>query len=242
MSILVYRDFGENFIMGASYLEVNSPSVFPVLPTVSFLISMTSLPAAVLVGLSLVVGWILVCVAYIVTISRMIFAAAFDRLLPLTFAKVSERFHSPTYAVILAGVLAWIFVSIYILTPSFFSTWLQLGLIAPVGYLMPLLATFIFCFRKRELFNSTVGQFTTRVKLAVMSGIGVSAFLFYLVALSYPLSGPLGTVFLGSQLLLSYLILGVIIIIGLVIYSVARSRNKKLGIDISKIYSEIPPE
>ena len=242
MAFLVYRDFSADFINGASYIQAHSASTFPTLPTTSFLASITSPGAAIFVGLSLLIGWLIVCVAYIVTISRMIFAASFDRLLPLGLANVSDRLHSPRNAVIVAGVLSWIFVSIYMLSNSFFVTWLQLGLIAPIGYLLPLLAAMLFPFVKKDLFKSTVGQFASSAGLAITGLIGVVAFAFYLVALSVPLNGPLGTVFLGSNLLLAYSIVALVVIAGVVMYAWAAAHARGIGVDLKKVYSEIPPE
>ncbi|MDA4127794.1 MAG: APC family permease [Thaumarchaeota archaeon] len=241
MAFLVYRDFGINFINALSSVQANSPSTLPTLPTTSLLASLGSPAAAVFVGLSLLIGWLIVCVAYIVTISRMIFAASFDRLLPNSLAGVSDRFHSPRNAVLVAGVLSWIFVTLYFFT-NFFSTYLQLGLIAPIGYLMPLLAAMVFAWRKKDLFKSTVGQFANSAALGLAALVGVGSFLFYIVALSVPLSGPLGTVFLGGNLNFSYGVVIGTIIIGLVIYAAASSHAKGIGVDLGKVYSEIPPE
>jgi amino acid transporter len=244
MSLLAYRDFSAGFINGAGYVVAYNGSYFPTpnLPTPTFLASLTSPAAAVFVGLSLIVGWIIVCVAYIVTISRMIFAASFDRLLPVNLASVSDRLHSPRNAVLVAGVISWVFVSIYMLSNSFFITWLQLGLISPIGYLLPMVATLFFPWVKKDLFKSTVGQFASKGGLAIASLIGVGSFAFYIVALSFPLNGPLGTVFLGSNLLLSYAIVAGVIIAGVVMFAWASSHARGIGVDLRKVYSSIPPE
>ncbi len=241
MAFLVYRDFGVNFINALSSLEVSSPSTLPTLPTTSFLASISSPGAAAFVGLSLLVGWIIVCVAYIVTISRMIFAASFDRLLPSNLASVSDRFHSPRNAVLVAGVLSWIFVTLYWFT-NFFSTFLQLGLIAPIGYLLPLLAVLIFPWVKKDLFKSTVSQFAGKGALVIAALIGVGSFLFYIIALTFPLTGPLGTVFLGGNLTFAYTVVASLIIIGAIIYAWASSHAKGIGVDLKRVYSAIPPE
>jgi amino acid transporter len=172
----------------------------------------------------------------------MIFAASFDRLLPNGFASVSERFHSPRNAVLMAGFLSWVIVTIYYSFNSFFATYLQLGLIAPIGYLLPLLAAMVFPWVKKDLFKSTVGQFASAGTLAIAGLIGVGSFLFYILALSVPLGGPLGTVFLGGNLTLAYGVVVGTIIIGLVIYAWASSHAKGVGVDLKKVYAEIPPE
>ncbi len=236
---LVYNDFGSTFLNSASYVQANNASELPTLPTTSFLASLSSTPAAIFVGLSLFIGWIVVCVAYIVTISRMIFASSFDRLLPSKFSEVSDRFHSPQWAVALVGVLCLFFISIYWNSNSFFTTWLNFGLVAPLGYLLPLFATLLFPFVKPQLFRATAANVTSRSALVVASLIGVASFAFYLAALSVPI---LSGVFLGAGLTLAYSLVAGLVILGLVVYAVAHARARSSGLDLKKVYSEIPPE
>jgi APA family basic amino acid/polyamine antiporter len=238
MAFLVYRDFGSNFINAASYVEANSASTLPTLPTASFLASLSSPGAAIFVGISLLIGWLIVCVAYVVTISRMVFAASFDRLLPSTFARVSDRFHSPHMSVIVVGVIAWLFVSLYWLT-TFVSTWLNYSLIPAVGYLLPLLAAMVFPWVKKDLFKRTVGQFTSAGALSLAALVGVIAFAFYAVALLTPI---LSGVFIGTNLNYALSAFGASVLIGLIIYAWANSHAKSIGVDLGQIYTEIPPE
>jgi hypothetical protein len=100
----------------------------------------------------------------------------------------------------------------------------------------------VFPFVKKDLFKTTVGQFASAGALTVASLIGVGAFAFYLIALSVPLNGPLGTVFLGSNLLLAYGIVSLVIVAGVVMYAWASSHAKGIGVDLRKVYSSIPPE
>jgi amino acid transporter len=238
MSSLVYRDFSSDFINAASFVQANSPSTFPTLPTPSFYASLGSPFAAAFVGLSLLVGWIIVCVAYVVTISRMIFAASFDRLLPSSLASVSDRFHSPHLSVILVGVVSWIFVSLYWLT-SFVSTWLNYGLIPAFGYMLPLIATALFPWVKKDLFKRTVGQFVSAGALTLASLIGVIAFAVWFLSLTFPI---LSGVYIGANITIAYSTFVGTIILGLLIYGWARWHAKSTGINLSQVYSEIPPE
>jgi APA family basic amino acid/polyamine antiporter len=247
---LVYRDFGSSFLNAASYVQscqanlggcgLSSPAYYlPTYPSTSFLASITSTPAAIAVGLSLFVGWIVVCVAYIVTYSRTVFAAAFDRLLPAKFADVSDRFHSPQWAVLLVSIVSGIFVAFYYTANSFAGTYLITGMVGPIGYLLPLVATMLFPIVKPDLFKKTVGQFASAGAIVATSLVGVASFAFYIFALNVPLQSLAGVAIPSGSLVYAYVLVFVIIVIGLAIYGTARAR---MGDALANVYREIPPE
>ena len=238
LCFLVYRDFNSNFIQAASYVQATNSGALATLPTPSFFASLSSPAAAAFVGISLIVGWIIVCVAYVVTISRMVFAASFDRLLPNSLSKVSDRFHSPTIAVLLVGVVSWIFVTLYTIG-NFYSTWLNYSLIPAIGYMMPLIAAALFPWVKKDLFKRTVGQFTSAAAITVVSLIGIVAFATWFLSQSFPI---LTGVYIGSNLGYAYGAFITTIILGLIIYGYGRWHARSLGIDLKQVYSEIPPE
>ncbi|MDA4119303.1 MAG: amino acid permease [Thaumarchaeota archaeon] len=238
LSFLVYKDFNSTFIQAASYVQATNAGALATLPTPSFFASLGNPVAAVFVGLSLIVGWIIVCVAYVVTISRMVFAASFDRLLPSRLAQVSNRFHSPTVAVLLVGVVSWIFVTLYTIG-NFYSTWLNYSLIPAIGYMMPLIAAALFPWLKKDLFKKTVGQFTSGVAMTLVSLVGVVAFTVWFLSQSFPI---LSGVYLGSNIYSAYEAFIATIVIGLVIYGYGRWHARSIGVDLKHIYSEIPPE
>ncbi len=214
LCFLVYRDFNATFINAASYVQATNGGSLATLPTPSFFASLGSPTAAAFVGISLLIGWIIVCVAYVVTISRMVFAASFDRLLPNSLANVSDRFHSPTLAVLLVGVVCWVFVTIFYLT-SFVSQWLNYGLIPAIGYMLPLIAAALFPWVKKDLFQRTVGQFTSGVVLTVVSLVGVVAFATWFLGLTFPIvSGQ----YIGANLGYAYASFIGTIILGLAIF------------------------
>jgi basic amino acid/polyamine antiporter, APA family len=238
LSFLVYRDFNSTFINAASYVQATNGASLATLPTPSFFASLGSPAAAAFVGLSLIVGWIIVCVAYVVTISRMVFAASFDRLLPSSLANVSDRFHSPTVAVLLVGIVSWIFVTIYTIG-NFYSTWLNYSMIPAVGYMMPRIAAALFPWIKKDLFQRTVGQFTSAIAVTLVSIVGIIAFATWFISQNFPI---LTGVYLGSNIGYAYGTFLGTIVIGLVIYGYGRWHARSMGIDLKQVYSEIPPE
>ncbi len=241
MAQLVYNDFGSTFLNSASYVVANNGASLPTLPTTSMMLSLTSPAAAFFLGLGLTLGWVVVCVAYVVTIARMFFAAAFDRLLPAKFAQISDRFHTPQYAIMIVSFIWFLFIT-FLWYAGFAVGWLTVGIIPPIGYMLPFVAVLLFPFVKKDLFKSTVGAMGQATLIIVGSLVGIGAFLFYIVALTFPLTGALGTVYLGANIGNAGIAVVVLTAIGLVIYGTARARIGRMGLNIGAAYKEIPPE
>ena len=242
MAQMVYVDFGSTFLNSASYVQANCASSLPTLPTTTLLLSLTGTGTAFFIGLGLTLGWIVVCVAYVVTISRMFFAAAFDRLLPAKFAEVNERFHSPQAAILVVAFVWFLFIT-FEWYAGFAVAWLTVGIIPPIGYMLPFVAVLLFPVAKKDLWKRTVAAMGHAPIVLVGSLVGIGAFLFYIIALIFPLSGALGTVWLGSSGLLTAAeaVVG-LFIISLAIYGSAKWRLGRMGLDLSGAYKEIPPE
>ncbi len=241
MAQLVYNDFGSTFLNSASYVQANNAASLPTLPTTTMMLSLTSPAAAFFLGLGLTLGWVVVCVAYVVTIARMFFAAAFDRLLPAKFAEISDRFHTPQYAIMLVSFIWFLFIT-FLWYAGFAVGWLTVGIIPPIGYMLPFVAVLLFPFVKKDLFKSTVGAMGQAPLVIVGSLVGIGAFLFYIIALTFPLTGALGTVYLGANITNAGVAVVVLTAIGLVIYGTARARIGRMGLNIGAAYKEIPPE
>jgi APA family basic amino acid/polyamine antiporter len=241
MAQMVYTDFGSTFLNSASYVQANNAASLPTLPTTTMLLSLTSPFAAFFLGLGLTLGWVVVCVAYVVTIARMFFAAAFDRLLPAKFAEINERFHSPQAAILLVSFIWFLFIT-FLWYAGFAVGWLTVGIIPPIGYMLPFVAALLFPFVRKDLFKRTVGAMGQAPVIIIGSLVGIGAFLFYIIALTFPLSGALGTVYLGTNITLAGEAVVALTVIGLLIYGTAKIRLGRMGLNISAAYKEIPPE
>ena len=238
MSALSYNDFGVQFLNSVSYVEANNGSALPTLLTTSLLVSLQSSAIAAFLGIGLFVGFIIVSVSYLMTISRMIFAASFDRLLPSRFAAVNDRFRSPVYAVSLLAAL-WIIITAILWYGGFISTLLNTSLIAPIGYSLPLVATLVFYWRKKDLFRRTVSAAGRPVALIIASVVGIAAFVFYIFAETFPIIS--GT-FLGASLSLAYELVVTFLVVGIAIYAVSVAHLRRSGVDFKQIFNDIPPE
>ncbi len=168
----------------------------------------------------------------------MIFAAAFDRILPEKVADVSERRHVPVWALVLMLVPALIVSAFYAYT-STFRTWiLDATLVIAVTFLGSAIAAMILPWRKKRLYESSP---MARYKIGGIPLITVSGFLtagFLIFNLYhwftndlYAINDPDSLVFMGSMYLLA-----------LVVYVVAKVVRKSQGIDLGAIHKEIPVE
>jgi len=173
---------------------------------------------------------------------RTVFAWSFDRLLPEKLSEVNERSHSPVPAILLVmgivtAMLAWSVVS------TDFGTWLALGVEAgAVCVVIVALAAFLFPERRPDLYqaspaNVKVGGIPVLKIVAPLSAL-VMVFLIYLT-FAYPGLALAGKPENAWQI---PAFIGMIVVIGLVIFYGARMIRRSQGVDIDLVYRELPPE
>ncbi len=168
---------------------------------------------------------------------RTIFAWSFDRILPGKLSEVSERTHAPIPAIITASVIVLAILTWSVLSVSFF-TLLSLGVLAGVVTILTVsVAALAFPFRRPELYRNSPANISVAgiplLSIAAVLSIIVMIGLAYVV-LSYPQLGIVpwqGFAFMGS-----------LIVLGLLIYFVARAVRSTQGINLDLIYRELPPE
>jgi len=249
LATIAYSSLGGGFIGGISYL-FNSGQLtsLPVQPSINFLVSLATPPwMTFLINLNVTVGFTLVALSFTISYSRIIFALAFDRVLPARFATVSDRLHSPYIALIVVSIISAIFTAVWWYT-GWAASYLNGAMAINVAYILPGIAAIVFPFVKRDLYKQTVktlpGWLSAEIGgLPVLSLAGLivtGAWLFGMYSLlnpgySFTYLGPNLPYAVGQTLLF--------VVIGLGIYEFARVYNKrKYGIDIGQIYAEIPPE
>jgi APA family basic amino acid/polyamine antiporter len=237
--LLLYRSAGEQFTASINYLTGTPSYVLPVLPYYNLMASIAANNSvfALLIAISFLFWNLPAMFPNTFMPVRTIFAWAFDRILPSKLSEVSERTHAPIPAIIVAsiivlGILIWSVLSI-----SFF-TLLSLGVLAGVVTILAVsVAAIVFPFRRPELYrnspaNVSVAGIPVLPIVAVLS-IVVMVALAYIV-LSYPQLGIVpwqGFAFMGS-----------LVVLGLLIFFIARGVRSTQGINLDLIYRELPPE
>ncbi len=237
--LLLYRSAGEQFTASINYLTGTPSYVLPVLPYYNLMASIAANNSvfALLIALSFLFWNLPAMFPNTFMPVRTIFAWAFDRILPSKLSEVSERTHAPIPAIIVAsiivlGILIWSVLSI-----SFF-TLLSLGVLAGVVTILAVsVAAIAFPFRRPELYrnspaNVSIAGIPVLPIVAVLSIVVMVALAY--VVLSYPQLGIIpwqGFAFMGS-----------LVVLGLLIFFIARGVRSTQGINLDLIYRELPPE
>ncbi|MBI3648284.1 MAG: APC family permease [Actinobacteria bacterium] len=170
--------------------------------------------------------------------TRVIFAAAFDRILPEKVADVSEKRHVPVWALVLMLVPSLGVSALYAYTSNFYKFILDATLVIAVTFFGTAVAAMILPWRKKHLYeNSAIAKYKIAgIPLITVSGFLTAAFLGFnlyewFTNANYAVNDHSSLVFMGAMYVLA-----------LVIYVVAKVYRKSQGIDLKAIYQEIPVE
>ncbi len=170
--------------------------------------------------------------------TRVIFAAAFDRILPERVADVSERRHVPVWALVLMLVPSIGVSAMYSYTSKFSTYILDAVLVIAVTFLGTAVAAILLPYRRKQLFeNSAIARYKVfGVPLITIAGVVTAAFLVFnlwkwFADSLYAVNNKTSLWFMGGMYLLA-----------LVIYVVAKLVRRSQGIDLKAIHQEIPVE
>jgi amino acid transporter len=194
----------------------------------------------ILIGLAVPAAELAVDLAFVAVVTRVIFALAFDRMLPIGLAKISERSQSPINAVILAVVVGILFtIGGSILNIANISA--NLSLFFALVLLAGSVAAVALPFRRPDLIKNPATNDVDRVAgiptAALWGGLSTLCALFTVgVIISKPsVFGAFSLVSVGS--------LVVIFVSGPIIYLIVRQRRlASSSIDLRLAMRELPPE
>ncbi len=170
--------------------------------------------------------------------TRVIFAAAFDRILPEKVADVSEKRHVPVWALILMFVPSLAVGAFYAYTDAF-KTWiLDATLVIAVTFFGTSIAAMILPYRKKRLYDNSP---IARYKVAGVPLVSIAGFISALF-LGFNLYHWFDNDLYGINNEDSLIFMGAMYALALVIYVIARIYRKSQGIDLRAIHEEIPVE
>jgi amino acid transporter len=175
--------------------------------------------------------------------TRVIFAAAFDRLLPEKVAEIEPRTRTPVYALILMVVPSLIVSALFAWNVfNFRSLTLDSTLVIAVTYLGTAIAAVLLPYRKPDLYNaSPIAKYKVfGIPLITAAGAIFAAFLIFL--LYAWLFDPQKLYGIGLQNPNSIIYMVVMYGLALGLYLFFRSYRRREGIDIEKVHQEIPVE
>ena len=238
--LLVDKTIGWGFYQNLNSLDYNLTPQFGIWPYpfmfAGWLVHNTVFQVVLILALSLwFFGWV---GTLFLSSTRVIFAAAFDRVLPDRAAEVSERRKVPFYSLVLMLLPAALLSAVYAYSGTFRNYTLDATLVIAVTYLFSAIAVVILPWRKPDLWAASPAS---RLKLLGVPVIPAAG-LITLGLLGYCLYEWLSNNAYGVNNNDSLIYMGAMYVLALVIYLVARFVRARQGIDLSLINKEIPVE
>lgn len=175
--------------------------------------------------------------------TRVIFAAAFDRVLPEVVASVNPRTRTPIWALALMVVPGLIVSALYVWNiADFASLTLMSTLVIAVTYLGSTIGAILLPYTKKEMYEaSPIAKYKIGgIPLITIAGLIFAAFLVFL--LYQWLVDPNGLYGIGYANTSSMIFMLAMYGLALIIYLVARSYRKARGVNLDMLYQEIPAE
>jgi basic amino acid/polyamine antiporter, APA family len=174
--------------------------------------------------------------------TRMIFAAAFDRVLPEWAARVSDRgvpWGALALIMIPSVVLSWLYAY---QSATFYPLTLDATLVIAVTFLGSSIAATILPYWKPDIYNTSPVARYNILGLPVISVAGLLSTLFLgwsIWAWIFDANNLYG---IGTKNADSIKFLGALYAIAAVVYIVARLWRRAQGVDLDAIHAEIPAE
>jgi amino acid transporter len=200
-----------------------------------------ALRLAVLVAMSAwFFGW---CGTIFLSSTRILFSASFDRLLPEAIARVSRKTRTPVNALLVMVIPGLAVSALYAWNLfNFASLTLVSTLVIAITFLGTSVSATILPFVKRELYAaSPLARFRLgKLPLITVFGALCSAFLLFLI---YEwLVDPAGLYGISYKNSTSVIFMLVLYALAVLMYLGMRAYRRRSGIDVNKIYHEIPVE
>jgi basic amino acid/polyamine antiporter, APA family len=170
--------------------------------------------------------------------TRVIFAAAFDRVLPDAAAQVSEKRRVPVASLVLMLLPAAGLAAIYAYSLTFRTYTLDATLVIAVTYLFSAIAVVILPLRKPDLWYASPASKVKLLGVPVVPVAGVVT----IALLVFNLYEWLSNDSYGVNAHDSLIYMGAMYVLAIVIFVGARIVRSRQGIDLSLINKEIPVE
>ncbi|HEY7142719.1 MAG TPA: APC family permease [Streptosporangiaceae bacterium] len=238
--LLMAKTVGWTFYQNLNALDFNGTPQFGIWPYpfmfAGWLVHNTAFQVILILVLSLwFFGWV---GTLFLSSTRVIFAAAFDRVLPDRAAEVSEKRRVPVWSLILMLLPAAGLAAVYAYSTTFRSYTLDATLVIAVTYLFSAIAVVVLPFRKPDLWRASPAS---KIKLFGVQVVPVAGWI-TIGLLGFNLYEWLsdGKYFVNNRDSLYYM--GGMYVLAIIIYVSARLIRRRQGIDLGMINKEIPVE
>jgi amino acid transporter len=175
--------------------------------------------------------------------TRVIFAAAFDRLLPEKVAEVDERTGTPVNALLLMVIPSIFIAYLFSYNIADFQTFtLCSTLVIAVTYLGTTIAAIVLPYTKPDLYKaSPIAKYNVLgIPLITVAGLIFGGFLVFL--LYQWIFDPNGLYGIGITNTSSVIYMLSMYVLAALIYFGFKAARKRQGIDLDKVHAEIPAE
>src|SRR6516162_5018225 len=238
--LLIAKTVGWSFYQNLNALQYNATPTFGIWPSpfmfAGWLVNNTAFQVILILVISLwFFGWV---GSLFLSSTRVIFAAAFDRVLPDRAAEVSERRRVPFYSLLLMLLPAVGLSALYAYSSTFASYTLDATLVIAVTYLFSAIAVVILPLRKPDLWYASPAS---KVKLFGVPVVPVAGVI-TIALLVYNLYEWLSNGTYGVNHKGSLVYMGAMYVLAVVVYVGAWIIRNRQGIDLGLINKEIPVE
>jgi amino acid transporter len=170
--------------------------------------------------------------------TRVIFAAAFDRILPEWAAYVSPKRRVPVAALLLMVLPSIVVAALYAYWGRFAKYTLDAGLVIVVTYLGTSVAAAIMPWRLKRVYQNSApaGYKILGIPALTVVGLGSAAFMAYLLVIW------LSDGVFGVNNVDSLIYMGILYAIALAIYLIAKVVRARQGMRLDEALHEIPAE
>jgi basic amino acid/polyamine antiporter, APA family len=238
--LLTAKTFSWEFFLNSNAAYFNGNAPIPIWPYpfmfAGWLVHNAAFQAVLILALSLwFFGWV---GTLFLSSTRVIFAAAFDRVLPDRAAEVSEKRKVPLYSLILMLIPAVALSAVYAYWTTFQTYTLDATLVIAVTYLFSSIAVVLLPWLKPDLWRASPAskfKFLGVPVVPVCGLVTIGLLVFNLVEWftndNYFVNNPDSLYFMGA-----------LYVLAIVVYVAARVVRRRQGIDLSLINKEIPVE
>jgi basic amino acid/polyamine antiporter, APA family len=239
--LLFAKTFGWTFYMNVNYNWLNATKAgLPIFPypvmLASWVVHSSVFQFILILVMSLwFFGWV---GTLFLSSTRVIFAAAFDRVLPDAAAQVSEKRRVPFASLVLMLLPAVGLGALYAYNTTFAGYTLDATLVIAVTYLFSAIAVVILPLRKPDLWYASPASKIKVLGVPVVPVAGVIT----IGLLVYNLYEWLSNDTYGVNHRGSLIYMGAMYVLAIVIYGGARIIRNRQGIDLGLINKEIPVE
>jgi len=238
--LLMAKTVGWGFYQNLNSLGYNATPQFGIWPYpfmfAGWLVHNTAFQVALILVLSLwFFGWV---GTLFLSSTRVIFAAAFDRVLPDRASEVSEKRRVPVYSLVLMLLPAVGLSALYAYNTTFVTYTLDATLVIAVTFLFSSIAVVILPLRKPDLWFASPASKVKVLGVPIVPVAGVVTIALLVYDLIEWLSNDLYFVNKAGSLIY----MGAMYVLAIAIYVGARIIRNRQGIDLSLINKEIPVE